>query len=420
MIMVNKSAIYKLFLFFLLVFNVEILAQENVLGKILNENKSQFGDVLDRLDQYEVQIIYTQINRDKNNVPHFISYEFNVDENRYYYPASTIKMPMAFLAMEKINDLNIIGLDQSSTMKNGAGSEPQSAAMVDTTSATGLPSVAHYVKKIFLVSDNDANNRLYEFLGQDYINKKLWEKGYEKVSLVHRLGVGGFDAEANRHTNPVYFYNDKNELLYFQGEAYSKVMKEFNLKNALRGKGYYSGGELIEEPFDFSKKNYISLKGQNDILKAVMFPEAVPEEQRFNLTKKDYQFLYQVMSERPKESVYPHYDKPDHYVKFFIYGDKKDEEQMPPNVRIFNKVGWAYGFLTDISYVVDFETGVEFFLAATIHVNEDGIYNDDNYEYETIGLPFLSKLGSVVYEYEKRRTKKYAPDLSKFKIEKYN
>ena len=415
--MINKNTFFFLLLF---LFPLKMDAQKNILQKILNENKTQFGNVLSNLDKHEVQIIYTQINRDENNTPHFTSYEFNVDEKRYYYPASTIKMPIAFLAMEKINNLNIIDLNKYSTMKNGAGSEPQSIAMVDTTSATALPSVAHYVKKIFLVSDNDANNRLYEFLGQDYINKKLWEKGYGNVSLVHRLGIGGFDTEANRHTNPVYFYNDKNELLYFQGEVYSKVMREFNLKNSLRGKGYYSGGELINQPFDFSKKNYISLQDQHDILKAVTFPKSVPPNQRFNLTQKDYRFLYQVMSERPRESKYPNYDKPDHYVKFFIYGDQKDGEHIPPNIRIFNKVGWAYGFLTDISYIVDFDAGVEFFLAATIHVNEDGIYNDDNYEYETIGLPFLSKLGSVVYEYEKKRDKKHAPDLSRFKIEKYD
>lgn len=93
---------------------------------------------------------------------------------------------------------------------------------------------------------------------------------------------------------------------------------------------------------------------------------------------------------------------------------------MPPNVRIFNKVGWAYGFLTDVSYIVDFDTGVEFFLAATIHVNADGIYNDDNYEYETVGLPFFSNLGQVAYDFEKKRKRKRKPDLRKFVVESYD
>jgi hypothetical protein len=83
-------------------------------------------------------------------------------------------------------------------------------------------------------------------------------------------------------------------------------------------------------------------------------------------------------------------------------------------------VGWAYGFLTDVAYIVDFETGVEFFLAATIHVNEDGVFNDDNYEYESVGLPFMANLGRTVFAHEKKRKKKRLPDLGKFKIEKYD
>lgn len=411
----------RLSIFFLLLSLSSIsIAQENILQKLLNENKSQFGHVLARPEQYDVQVIYTQIDRDENNVPNLTSFEYNLDEKKYYYPASTIKMPIAFLALEKINELNIIGLNKYSTMINGAGHKPQTPAQIDTTSSTGVPALSHYVKKIFLVSDNDANNRLYEFLGQEYINQSLWKKGYKNVSIVHRLGISGFDLEANRHTNPIYFYNENHELLYQQGEIYSQVGKSFDLNKTLRGKGYYRDGELVNAPFDFSEKNYISLQDQHDILKAVIFPEITPPHQRFNIAESDYGFLYQVMSERPNESVHPHYDKPDHYVKFFIFGDREEEEQIPSNIRIFNKVGWAYGFLTDIAYIVDFEAGIEFFLAATIHVNEDGIYNDDKYEYDSIGLPFLSKLGSVIYEREKKRPRKHQADLSKFKIQTYD
>jgi hypothetical protein len=71
---------------------------------------------------------------------------------------------------------------------------------------------------------------------------------------------------------------------------------------------------------------------------------------------------------------------------------------------------------TDVSYIVDFEKGIEFFLTATISVNENQIFNDDKYEYKTIRLPFLSTLGKVVYDYEVQRERKVKPDLSKFRI----
>ncbi|MDX2412494.1 MAG: hypothetical protein QNK16_09530 [Woeseiaceae bacterium] len=38
---------------------------------------------------------------------------------------------------------------------------------------------------------------------------------------------------------------------------------------------------------------------------------------------------------------------------------------IPDNIRIFNKPGEACGFKTDCAYIVDYENGVEFLLAAT-------------------------------------------------------
>jgi len=46
---------------------------------------------------------------------------------------------------------------------------------------------------------------------------------------------------------------------------------------------------------------------------------------------------------------------------------------------------------------------VEFLLSAVIYVNEDEIFNDDKYEYDEIGLPFLANLGRVIYKYELER-----------------
>ena len=118
---------------------------------------------------------------------------------------------------------------------------------------------------------------------------------------------------------------------------------------------------------------------------------------------------------KPGESLYPHYDTTfnGNYAKLLLYGGKGEPQS---NIRIFNKEGDAYGFLTDIAYVVDFENKVEFFLSANISCNSDGIFNDDNYDYENIGFPFLKNLGQVIYQYELQRKKKNLPDLSKFQI----
>ena len=110
------------------------------------------------------------------------------------------------------------------------------------------------------------------------------------------------------------------------------------------------------------------------------------------------------MSMLPKESDCPKYNSAEYYdgyVKFLMFGDSK--EPIPNNIKIYSKSGLAYGYLTDNTYIIDEENNVEYFLSATLHVNGNGIYNDDNYEYDEIGLPFLAKLGQIVYEHEKQR-----------------
>ena len=183
-----------------------------------------------------------------------------------------------------------------------------------------------------------------------------------------------------------------------------------------RGVGYMRHGTLVKEPFDFSDRNFFALEDQQEMLKAVLFPEEVKPEKRFDLTPDDYRFLYQYLSQLPRETVHPAYDST-HYdgeTKYFLFGDGKSP--MPKNIRIFNKTGTAYGYLIDNAYVVDFDRGIEFMLSAVISCNSDGIFNDNKYEYSTVGYPFLANLGRVIYDYEAKRKRPHPSDLSQFRI----
>jgi len=79
------------------------------------------------------------------------------------------------------------------------------------------------------------------------------------------------------------------------------------------------------------------------------------------------------------------------------------ETQIPSNIEIYNKVGYAYGTLTETAYIVDTKNDIRFILSATILVNDNGIFNDNTYEYEHIGIPFLAQLGRELYTQEKER-----------------
>jgi hypothetical protein len=386
---------------------------ERFLENLMETQPEKFSSILQHKDLLEIQIIYTQINRDENNVPSFKQFRFNVDSLRYFYPASTVKLPLCILALDKINTLNFTELDKYTVMLHDSVYSGQLSVANDTTSQTGMPSVAHYIKKILVTSDNDAYNRLYEFLGQQSSNEILNDHGY-KVRLLHRL-ERFLKPDQNRHTEAVKFVKD-GKVIYEQPMLFNADSIK-PPSRIYRGKGYYKNDTLlVNQPFEFTYKNFYSLTDQQRFLQNLLFPENADPSETFNLTAEDYKFIYQYISQLPTETSYPPYSSDtayfDAYCKFLLYGQEKNP--IPRNIRIFNKVGDAYGYLIDNAYIVDFENKVEFMIAAVINVNTDGIYNDGVYAYDSLGFPFFRNLGRLIYDYELKRDRKHKPDLSKF------
>lgn len=393
--------------------------KDDSIETILRNYSPEFIDILTNTKKYEVQIIYTQINRDKNNVPSFKQYRYGLDSGNYFYPASLVKLPCSALALEKLNKLDIKELDKNACMQTDSAFVCQKKILRDTTALNAIPSVAQYIKRMLLISDNDAYGRIYEFLGQEYINEELKKKGYSAIRIIHRFDAGCGTAQ-NRCTNPISFYNSLGKCIYQQPMQTCKIELSNPLGTVKKGKGYIDKNEkLVNEPKDYTFMNYLSLQDINDILKSIVFPEQTEQKRRFDLKKEDYAFLYKYMSMYPRESDYPKYnekDFDDSYKKYFIYGTchKKIETD---SIRIFNIVGQSYGNLSDVAYIINYDKKIEFMLSAVIYVNEDEIINDGKYEYKTIGFPFLSALGNAIYNYESQRKKDYLPDLSNFKLQ---
>jgi hypothetical protein len=414
----KKCSLLLLFLNLLIITS----AQEKTdpwLEQLIRQQASPFLlHVLNQPDTFQYQFIYTQIDRDKNNKPAFKHYYLHVDSNRYFNPASMVKLPTALLALEKLNSLQRYGITKMTTMLTDSTYGAQSTVWNDSTAANGLPSVGHYVKKIFLVSDNDAYNRLYEFVGQQTLNQRLWQMGYTGTRITRRFVR--MNEDQNRHTNAVRFV-DGSKLLYAQPPAYNPVPFDFS-KKIMVGRAHMNRNDsLINEPFDFTTHNNFPLQHMQQIMQSVLFPQSVPARQRFHLSKDDYAFLYRYMSELPSESDYPKYDTAeffDSYTKFFMW--KAGKSKLPPNMRSFNKTGWSYGFLTDVAYIVDFENKVEFMVSGVIYTNSDGILNDDKYEYVQTGYPFFKEMGNIIYQYELKRKRRFAPDLRSFRFQYTN
>jgi hypothetical protein len=389
------------------------------LEKMIRQQASPFlSEILNQSDSFHYQFIYTKIDRDKNNQPHFTNYYFRVNRNEYFNPASMVKLPTAVLALEKMSFLNKYGINKFTPMLTDSAYSRQTKVKYDSSAANYLPSVAQYVKKVFLVSDNDAYNRLYEFVGQQQLNKRLWQMGYNDIRITRRFVT--MNEDENRHTNPIRFMQG-DSLLYRQLAAYNADPFNFQKKIFVGHAHYNRYDSLIKAPMDFTTHNNFPLEDMQQILQAVLFPGSVPEKKRFQLQPDDYKFLYRYMSELPSESDHPHYDTTeffDSYTKFFMF--KAWRSKIPSYIRVFNKTGWSYGFLTDVAYIVDFKNKIEFMVSGNIYVNSDGVLNDDKYEYVETGYPFFKEMGNIIYQYELKRKRKHTPDLSTFQFDYSN
>lgn len=414
------------YMFLLLAFNISAegigcasLTQSSkcsVLNELIDAEKvaanyPNLAAVFNEQDRFKLQVIYTQIDRDQQNNPTFSYYTLALDPERYFYPASTVKLPISLLALEWLNEPQQEAITMFSPMLTDTAFEGQSEAHVDASSASGLPSIAHYIKKILLVSDNDGSNRLYELLGQDRLNDRLRQLGLNHALINHRLSIP-LSAEQNRQYNPIRFLQPDGSVALAL-PARTSQSQYVNIDNPKLGTGYMSNGTLIQSPMDFSNKNRLSLQDLDSIVKRVVFPQLFAANEQFQITEEQRAFVLRYMSMLPGESEFPHYSKeeyPDNYSKFLMFGG--NAQSLPAHIRIFNKTGWAYGHLVDSAYIVDLENSVEFFLSAVIYTNQNDILNDDQYETEQIGLPFLNELGTFIYQHELNRAKSRTPDLS--------
>lgn len=373
-----------------------------------------FSDVIEQPNKYKLQVFYTQIDRDEENKPSFKTYKFHANKN-YFYPASTVKLPIGITAMIKLEELKKPGLNKETAMLTDSAFYCQKRVRYDSSAASGRPSIGHYIKKMYLVSDNAACARTYEFIGCDYLHNKLEKLGYKNVRVPNRLD-GQCPGDTSKITPPISFINPAHDTIYSQGLCQSGYYRPHPITKSEVGKGYKADGKRIMQPKDFSRHNYYPLVDLHDLMRRLVFNPYLPEKEKLPLSDSSRNFLLKELGMYPRESVHPKYNPKifyDTYKKYFIYGSAVATVKSD-SIRIFNIVGRAYGFLIDCAYIVDFNSRTEFLLTAVIYTNEQGIVGSGRYEYDQIGLPFLKELSNTIYRYERSRKRANLPVLDEF------
>ena len=357
-------------------------------------NSSMKGDgflkeILKNKENYEIQIIYTEIKRDKEGKPHFMDFEFQVDENNYFYPASTIKLPIVILTLDKINELRSKGINVSLKSKITLSPLDQKMSLIQKDSITSFQNL---IADILLVSDNSASNVLIDFIGYNHFNAKMNQAGFNKTYLNHKFSPDPnytIDWEIKTMFNDLISSNEERDI----------VTADDNILGLKKGEKKFKDGIVEIGSLDFSQKNRSSIIDMHNIIKRIIFPSKFDDDNAFNLNVEDYDFLRYWMSRFTHEDLGNKFttDKKyfESYNKFFIHG--ADTVVTNKNIRVYNKIGQAYGTSTDNAYIKNYQDDVEFFLTATIYTNKNNIINDNVYEYEETAIPFLAKLSQSLY-----------------------
>lgn len=374
----------------LYVFATPVVSQSNRSWVRFLKKDKLLHQILDQQRTYQVQILLSEWEDDSKTSLRRYSWKSN--DEKYFYPASTIKLPMAVIALEKANELGI-SMDEKAKFLSD---HPEYPSFGDDSIIYSSSTLRKFIEKILLVSDNDAFNRLYDFTGRAYFNQRMKSLGFDHTEVLHRLSV----------SLPDVVQNDYPTIKFEAGKTVKNKIESTPIRPALpMGKAYIKDGELVKEAMDFGRKNVFSLDDQQKFVQLIFYPDLFPESSQLKITSDQRSFLQKYMGMYLSESGDVNYDKDwDAYGKYFIYGAQKGN--VDKDVRIYNKIGGAYGFLIDNALIRDQATGKEFFLSAVIYVNKNQTFNDDTYEYDEIGYPFFAALGKRCLEWTVSKSNK--------------
>jgi hypothetical protein len=357
-----------------------------------------------------VQIVFSRVHRAPDGTVTLRTEAWRTDRCEYFYPASTVKLPVAVLALEWLHDRDQPELTAATPLETPDALAEAQRGLYGAGAAPGAapPSIGLYVRHIGAVSNNFAFNRLLDLLGPAAVNGSLHARGYgahacarDPLRIVHRVA----DAAGDRpEARAPFRFSAADGTVLLARPARTAGSDRFAPAPIPLGRGELLQGVVVPGPKDFAVKNSVPLRTLHDVLAAVVLPGTQPPAARFRLRPADRALLLDALTTPASRSgiAPPDTDAAsavdDGYGKYLVLGG---HGAVPDGLEITNKVGRAYGFLTDVAYVREPATGVEFLLAATIHVNDNGIYNDGVYEYETVGLPFLGALGRRFLERER-------------------
>lgn len=370
------------------------------MGALLRGQPELFGDLLERADEHRIKVEVALV----VDVPGGRTLARGGFDRgpEYFYPASSVKTCAVIAASQLLAEIDAatdvdVGLDtplRFEPLFPGESVEEQDPGHL----ASGLITAGHEMRKVMLVSDNAAYNRLYELAGPERIAASLAAAGLDRARIVHRLSEF-HSPEEQLMTPRVVLRPEGGGPITIEERRWS-TEGNGGMSGLVLGAAHTSGGAVVDGPMSFERKNFMALRDLLDMNVMLLDPDVHvpgrPPGARIDLPDGDRARIAEAMASTPGASADPVYDPaayPDDYSKFLLPGLERVDASRGWVVR--DKVGRAYGFSVTNAQIVDPVTGATLYVAATIYTNANGVVGDGVYEYGRADR-FFADLGEVL------------------------
>lgn len=356
---------------------------DSILSYIKQDTSQVFKEVFSYPEDYKLKIILSQVATDKNGSKQLYTWHFRDTICEYFYPASLVKIPMALSFMEFLNDEGIFNHNLSDIL-------------IDSSSYIKERNLHDDLMLMLSASDNNAFNRLYNLMGCNFININLLKKRYKNTFIVHRFEQG--NEKYQQTALPIKILTCNYDSIYSHTADSTTAILGHEFKDSLVGIGYYLNDSLIPKPKSFRYHNYVDIRDVHDMMISFFFPQSI-KHKPFNVSQTQRDTILKFLRLSPLHPNFSEYADTSvfhpNFLKFILFG--RDKNINYPEIEFYNKSAMAYGFMADCCYLKDTINNVEFFLTIYMYLNKDEILNDNKYEFDTIGVPFMRRFGELIY-----------------------
>ncbi|PZD70809.1 hypothetical protein C1752_08951 [Acaryochloris thomasi RCC1774] len=229
-------------------------------------------DLLAQMQAWNGKALFIKVD-DAQDPPRFQSFSFraqyedtnqnqkqDIEDEGFFNPASTVKVAISALVLELLKQKKI-----------------GKAAEYRVAGTSPWFSIEDDLERMLVISDNDAANRLILLLGFESLNETMRAKGLEQYAVTR--------------------------LMLDQGTLIDSPAMEIRYQGRLS----QIPKQTVTDQFDCyevgeKSGNCASAHDLAGILMRLVFPQAFPPEQRFDLRLEDREWMQQVMSKTPQES----------------------------------------------------------------------------------------------------------------------